>query len=48
MDAIELIAKEVVSLYLGAGFYFDPGELRGYTCRFGVVFVCQPARSGRR
>lgn len=39
LDELEVIAREITSLYPGTGFYFDLGELRGYNYHTGVVFA---------
>ncbi|MGO0305549.1 ATP phosphoribosyltransferase regulatory subunit [Endozoicomonas acroporae] len=39
LDELGLIAREITSLYPGADFYFDLGELRGYNYHTGVVFA---------
>ena len=39
LDELDVVAKEIATLYPNTGFYFDLGELRGYNYHTGIVFA---------
>ena len=47
IDEIEVLSEKIASLYPATSFYFDLGELRGYSYHTGIVFAAYLSGQGQ-